>query len=272
MKAIFFDIDGTLLDRNGVVADSTVEALTLLKKAGHKIFLCTGRTRSQIWPSIRSLGFDGVVSVAGAEASIGDEIIFQSFMDLDKVEAFLDLMEPKHCSFGLQSEDGSLCTSEGWDKTRDRFVRLGASKDVTDGNMKLFEKVDSLHGRRNVYKLFYNFIDETVDEIQDELGDYFRVEQSSFGGPDPYSGEITKRGVDKDTGMAAILEYLGLEREDAIAFGDGPNDAEMIRFAGTGVAMGNARDEIKDIADLVTDDIFHNGIYNACEKLGLFLH
>lgn len=268
-KVLFFDIDGTLVDSNGDVAESTKSALRRAKERGHKLFLCTGRTKSQIVPELWELGFDGVVAVAGAEVWVEDQVIFHSFMEEEKVEQFLRFFERKDCSYGLQTAAGSLCTKEGWEKTRQRFVTLGAPEKVTTTNMRFFEIVDTLHGRQDVEKLFYNFVPETVEEIQAILGSYFYVEQNSFTGPDPHSGEITKAGVDKSTGMSAVMEYYHLPPEESVAFGDGLNDVTMLSYAGIGVAMGNARPEILAMADYITEDIFHDGIFLAMQHLNL---
>lgn len=269
MKVLFFDIDGTLLDTEGNVAESAVLALHRAKMAGHKLFLCTGRSKSQIFPRVMEIGFDGVVTVAGAEAWVGEKVIFRRFMDAAQVDRFLDFFEPKHCSYGLQTAAGTLCTKEGWEKTRERFLLLGASQKVTRDNMACFQPVETLRGRRDVEKMFYNFIPETTAQVQARLGPYFHVEQSSFSGPDDHSGEITMAGVDKATGMAAVLDYYHLTAADAIAFGDGPNDRKMLAFASVGVAMGNARPALKEMADYVTSDIRHDGIARAIEHLKL---
>jgi hypothetical protein len=268
-KILFFDIDGTLLDAKGCVADSTREALRRAAQRGHKLFICTGRAKAQVFPEIMALGFDGVIAVTGAEVWVGDEMIFQSCMDPEQVERFLEHFEKKHCSYGLQTAVGALCTREGWEYTRQRFQRLGRDPEVVEANMRRFAAVDTLHGRQDVEKLFYNYSDETVEQVQAWLGDYFHVERSSFSDADDYSGEITQVGMDKSVGMARVLKYYGLDRKDSVAFGDGPNDAEMLSFAGTGVAMGNARPKLKALADYVTDDIFHDGILHAMEYLQL---
>jgi hypothetical protein len=268
-KVLFFDIDGTLMDADGSVAESTIEALHRAKAKGHKLFVCTGRAKGQVFPKILNIGFDGVVAVAGAEVWVGEQVIFQSFMEPSQVERFLQFFENRHCSYGLQTAAGALCTEEGWEKTKERFIMLEATPQVVEDNMRRFYPVDTLHDRTDVEKLFYNFVPETVEQVQEYLGDYFHVEQSSYSGPDPHSGEITKTGVDKATGMAAVMDYYHLTAEDAIAFGDGPNDLEMIQYAGIGVAMGNGRPVLKEQADYVTEDISHDGIYRAMEHLRL---
>ena len=73
----------------------------------------------------------------------------------------------------------------------------------------------------------------------------------------------------KEQGVAKMLECLGIKPEQAIAFGDGGNDIGMLEYVGHGVAMGNAVDELKAIAQSVTEDCDEGGIYNECLRLGL---
>ena len=76
-------------------------------------------------------------------------------------------------------------------------------------------------------------------------------------------------GINKATGMERYLKAAGIAREDSIAVGDGPNDLQMMEYAGIGIAMGNAREEVKERADMVTSSIDDDGIYRAFETLGL---
>ena len=73
----------------------------------------------------------------------------------------------------------------------------------------------------------------------------------------------------KVVGIEKMLEHHGITKEEIIAFGDGENDLEMLAFAGVGVAMGNADEEVKEVADYVTTDIDDDGIWNACKHFNL---
>ena len=84
-----------------------------------------------------------------------------------------------------------------------------------------------------------------------------------------YAGEIGINGINKATGMERYLKAAGIAREDSIDVGDGPNDLQMMEYAGIGIAMGNAREEVKERADMVTSSIDDDGIYRAFETLGL---
>jgi hypothetical protein len=80
---------------------------------------------------------------------------------------------------------------------------------------------------------------------------------------------VTVAGINKASGMRILGDYLHISKEDMIAFGDGPNDIDMLSYAGIGVAMGNAGTAAKAAADMVTDRIDEDGIYNALQKLGI---
>lgn len=82
----------------------------------------------------------------------------------------------------------------------------------------------------------------------------------------PGNMEINAPGVTKGSGLLALAAHLGLRREQTMAVGDSGNDRAMIEAAGLGVAMGNATDDIKKIADATTDDNNHDGVAKAIEK------
>ena len=81
--------------------------------------------------------------------------------------------------------------------------------------------------------------------------------------------DINPKGISKATGMEDILKYLGRSREDTIAFGDASNDLEMIEYAGLGIAMGNASEDVKKRADRICKAVDEDGFYYACVELGL---
>ena len=83
----------------------------------------------------------------------------------------------------------------------------------------------------------------------------------------PVLTDIVAAGNSKAEGMAAICRHFGINRQDTLAFGDGANDIEMLRWAGTGVAMGNAADIVKQAADMVTLDVDNEGIEHAVNQI-----
>ena len=84
-----------------------------------------------------------------------------------------------------------------------------------------------------------------------------------------YGMDVIPSSYNKAIGIEALIKHLGIKQEEVIAIGDGHNDAEMIAYAGLGVAMGNAIDKCKKVADYITTDIDDNGIYNAFKYAGI---
>ena len=118
-------------------------------------------------------------------------------------------------------------------------------------------------------KILYYGAPFTVEKVHADLAPYFDAVAISLDGMDEYAGEIGIGGINKATGMERYLKHVGIAREDSIAVGDGPNDLQMMEYAGIGVAMGNAREDVKARADMVTGHIDEDGLYSAFEKLGL---
>ena len=124
--------------------------------------------------------------------------------------------------------------------------------------------------RVDVEKIAYYQSAEGVEQVREGLGSYFAVEASSYQLIiNSRTGRVTIRGINKAYGMQRYLEYAGIAQEDTCAFGDGPNDREMLEFAGIGVAMGNAGEELKGCADFVAAPIDQDGLYRAFETLGV---
>ena len=234
-KVLFFDIDGTLVNFDTTIPASTITALRLARENGHKLILCTGRSLGQLQGTIKELSFDGGVLAAGAYVRCVDHTATER-----SVKAHLfDVMEHKY-----EVDEKQLST--------------------VFANMEFVESKDDFS---HVEKVLYYDTSYTVEEIRKKLGSQFDVVPMSFMKDGTSSGEITQAGINKAYGMEKLLTYLGKTREDAIAFGDGPNDLEMLSYAGIGVAMGNADDSVKEKADMVTARIDEDGIFLALRKL-----
>ena len=110
-----------------------------------------------------------------------------------------------------------------------------------------------------------NFISShgLAQKIKQEFGKDFQINEWSLLGDEAGMGEITIPEASKAEGVRVIIERLGAKKEDTYAFGDTTGDLPMIKYCGTGVAMGNAEQVLKDEADYVTSDVDKDGIINA---------
>ncbi|WP_165773772.1 HAD family hydrolase [Bifidobacterium felsineum] len=275
-KLVFIDIDGTLADENHVVPESAQEACHEAQRNGHKLFICTGRSMPKIERSILDLGFDGVVSVAGAQANVGDTLLFQHLVPAAAVDAAMEYFKLHHIeSYQWQGADG-MYISEG-------YRRHLESKGKTFN--------------RGEFAKFWHLIDEVEVSFGSTLGETIKVSKGSyFTGPDPdvtfeqtkrdlspwfetvhgsydkispNNGELLINGIDKGTAVRDVADALGYTIADTIAIGDSDNDTAMLKAAGTSVAMGNAIHGIEKFCNLQTSDIHDNGLANAFRTLGL---
>lgn len=269
-KYVFLDVDGTLVDFEGELPDSAEAALRKAQQNGHRLILCTGRQRSQIYPwLLEKIPFDGIISSSGANVECGRERVAQHFFPADKLHKLLEILRGENIPFCMQT-----------------YERLYAEPWCTEGIFSYFkendvdpEKMVSLFGDlmqvnraddlTNVEKVVYYNAGQDVSVMRQKVGGDYQIAGYSFGSLGAVNGEVSLNGVNKAKGIEEFLKYCGVPVSDSIAVGDGDNDMDMIRFAGTSVAMGNATDELKKIADYITDSIDCDGLQKAFQRVGL---
>ncbi len=265
-KVIFLDVDGTLVShKNRSMPESTKKALIEAKKNGHYLVLCTGRTCSLISQDLLQY-FDGVVASAGHHIFWGEKEIAHICIPKEALFITSTVLTKHNASFIFQSHSGRYATESSKLSFNKFFMDcygLDVSKNYIDGNH------EHAYNRDDIESIMYIDAKGTIEEVQKDIGNSLRVTGASFGYERVHNGEISITGVNKATGIETVLNHIGLTQEDSIAFGDGLNDLEMIEYAHIGVAMGNAEDELKAIANLVTDHVDENGIYNGFTQLNL---
>ncbi len=265
-KIVFLDVDGTLVDVRQNIADSSKRAIEEARANGHKIVLCTGRTRASIYPWLIQIGFDGIVASSGANVFWGDEELHTASISNDDLKEVADVLDKHNAVYAFQGEDGRFMTQTNYDKIVKYFKDMGMGAIIEEFPNTITDKPYEAKG---IESGIYINATSSVDEIQNDITCDIRVTGASFGHEQVYNGEINMFNINKATGMEVLVNHLGLENKDVIAFGDGLNDLEMIEYAHIGVAMGNAVPQLREIADMVTDKIDEDGVYNGFKKLKL---
>lgn len=253
IKAAFFDIDGTLVSFNThEVPSSTWQALDRLREQGIKVIISSGRPAYQLQPFLCE-GFDAYVTISGSLCYDGDGVYLSTPLDKEDVKTIVGRVG--------SGEYEALAL------LRDSAVLSGRNRRVSETEEK----------SNLVYPLgdFSSIVDEDVyqmcafvGQVDDDkvLAGTSRVKTTRW--TDLFCDVIPKTGG-KRAGVLATCERYGIDPADTIAFGDGENDLSMFDAVGTSIAMGNAWDAVKDRADYLTDDVDHDGIYNACKHFGL---
>lgn len=266
-RLIFLDIDGTLSDINGMVPKSAIEAIQTAKGNGHKIFLCTGRSKGEIYDRILEIGFDGLVCAAGAYVECDNKVLFHKCMEESIVKQLINYLKENRTAFILETNSGVVIEKENLEVLKKLFKDSGVGKNSEiEAYLGVIRTVENAIEVCSVNKvLFFNSC-KSLECMQDKFKEYFIVLPNSIGVFGEASGEISDKNINKSIGMQIVLDYYGKTKNDVIAIGDGPNDAEMLKFAQLGIAMGNASKELKQLADEVTDKVNENGIYNSFLK------
>lgn len=255
-KALFFDVDGTLVSFNTHrIPQSAVDALAEAKRRGAMVFISTGRPMRLInnLDAIQHL-VDGYITANGACCSVGGETIACREIPNPEARALIGAAGREGFSMLVVGESRLTVVNDGADVDR-YFRQMLAVSDLGEGTALadvLAERIVQLTP----------IIDEAAERRLMPLLPSC-VSARWF----PAFTDITARGADKGTALMTVAAHLGISREDTIAFGDGGNDKSILQAAGTGVAMGNAPDDVKAVADYVTASVDEDGIARALEQL-----
>ncbi|MCR5580162.1 MAG: Cof-type HAD-IIB family hydrolase [Pseudobutyrivibrio sp.] len=274
-KVIFFDIDGTLINFGGEFPESAKRGLIEAKENGHRIVICSGRSKCQVEKRLLDFGFDGLVCGAGAYVEYHGQVVYNNCMSEDQIREVLGYMEEIDTVAMLQCTSGIVATSSNMDAMYKNFQRI-LGDDLPDNINQIFDYkttddnlIENAAKYKDAEKVCYYNSSRSLEEVQAKLAGRYDVTAMSFKNEKDGSGEITIAGINKAYGMQKLIDYLGVSREDTVAFGDGPNDFEMIEFAHMGVAMGNASDDLKTLANAITTAVDNDGIYNGLRELKL---
>ena len=273
-KLIFLDIDGTLVAALSSPTPQVQEAIRQARSQGHLVFLCTGRNLPIIGPDILDVGFDGIIASAGGYVSAGDQVLFDSLLPEELVQECLTVFHNHGMFCRIETSEGiytdpqmeALLCSASPDPANSELIRM--QKEIESGiNIQKYER----YPRNGAYKLCFTSTNlNNVREARRFLGDRFEFVVHPYGNSTAcFNGEIIPRGIDKGTGIELVCRHFGADLKDTIAFGDSMNDAAMLERAGLSVAMGNACDELKALADVVCEDVAHDGVYQEFHRMGL---
>lgn len=266
-KVLFFDVDGTLINYHGDMPASTKTALKLARQNGHQIVICSGRARYQLSEELLNL-CDGLIGTTGANVEYQGKKIYEhflSFADMQRIEYVLKSAKAK---VAWMSEK-RMYMNEDCQKYLCNKFSPALGKDRVKEIMGDTMIINQLSEYEDIKKVLYYDSEWSVEQVEQELKDCCDVTSSSFEKEESDSGEITCKGINKSLGMKKYIEFQSMKKEDTIAFGDGPNDVDMIQYAQVGVVMGNGREDLKKIADVVTESVDDDGIYYAMKMLNL---
>ena len=255
IKAVFFDIDGTLVSfKSHTVPESARRAIARLREQGVKVFIATGRLMKHV-AIVNDIEVDGYITVNGGYCiTFAGEVIFESAFPRATVERVIDLSEQYGFDLNVMTHEDMYVSSMG-----ERVKKIASMINI----MPTVADVRAIAATQPVVQMCPYISRELEQEIMPLLPDCVGSRWiETFM-------DLNVRGVDKSLGIQQVMNYYGLTMAEAMAFGDGGNDVPMVRDAAVGVAMGNACDELKAVADYITSSVDEDGVSRALEHFGL---
>jgi len=260
--AVFFDLDGTLLDNTtDCVPDSAKEALRELKENHFLVCLSTGRDMDTHYSQkyMEEVKPDAVIHLNGNKLSVGSEVIFMHHMEESLLKRIFDYAQNEGFCVGTSIGNADYYLNPELKTKADRAWNKNIERNYLPVS-ELFEK--------HIPVIAVNFAGMDTYAVKENV-EKNMPEIKLFPFNKGTGADVVEIGFSKAEGMEKICAYFGIDLKNTYAFGDSPNDLPMLEKAAMGVAMGNASAEVREAADMVTDRVDENGISNALKKLGL---
>ena len=262
-KVLVLDIDGTLTNSQKDITPATKQAIQKVLEAGHKVIIASGRPT----PGVRryekelELGKNNgyILSFNGgrAEDCHTGEVLYQRILPAGIVPEVYRFAKEHGCRLITYRDDEIISAFEP-----DQYIEL-ESRVCT---MSIYQPEDfvkyvDFDVNKCLLTLDPQFAEEYLKELREKYEDMVDIYRS-----ETFYIEIMPKNVNKAASLEQMLQIMGQTRENMICCGDSFNDVGMVSFAGVGVAMGNAQQALKDVADYVTGTNDNDGLVEVIEK------
>jgi Cof subfamily protein (haloacid dehalogenase superfamily) len=258
IKAIFFDIDGTLFSfKTKSIPESTQNAIKTLRQKGIKIIVATGRSINDL-NHIRDIEFDGFLTFNGGYCTTTDgQVMFKHTIHSDDISNLIKYSEDSNVSFSLMYEDKVRVSHQS-----PQVLQLYNHVNIPVPPLLDKEFLDI----ENVLQVNV-FIDP-----ESEVSFMKEVMPNSLASRwTPLFADVNPEGISKQNGVQYFCNHFKINLSETMAFGDGGNDISMLKYVAVGVAMGNAGENVKQAADFITVDVDHHGVESALKHFGLLV-
>ena len=274
IKVIIMDVDGTLTNSQKIVTPKTKEALLKVQEKGVILILASGRPTSGLRDLAKELEMDkhnGLLVCYNGSKVVDcqtEEVLFNQALTVEEAKAVLEHMKKFDRVRPMIDKDDYMYVTNVYDN----YIQFNGKPfnvmeyESRGGKFKLCE-VDDLA----------EFVDFPLNKIlTTSYPEYLQAHYQEMEAPfkdtlscmftGPFYFEFTAQGIDKAKALDTVLKPMGYSQDEMIAFGDGHNDASMVKYAGTGVAMANAVQDLKDISQYITLSNDEDGIAEALYK------
>ncbi|MDO5088521.1 MAG: Cof-type HAD-IIB family hydrolase [Leptotrichiaceae bacterium] len=260
IKAVFMDLDGTLLKSNHTISEKLKDKLKELEEKGIKIFISTGRSFKSSYPFVKELGITTpVITYNGGRIVIPEtgEAVYEKPVSEENVRKIIEISREKGIHLNLYNDDELYIEQEDEEGT-------GYAERV--GIPYCLVNFDEFAGKTSTKGLFLadnGILTELKKELDEKLSDV------NFVFSQPTYLEVLNKEVNKGTAVLEMLKKYDISPDEAMTFGDQWNDLEMLKSVKYGYLMGNATEELKNLfpMDRITSSNDDDGIYNVLENI-----
>ncbi|GEL66767.1 Cof-type HAD-IIB family hydrolase [Marinilactibacillus psychrotolerans] len=251
---VFFDLDGTLLNNQSELDQDVIEALEKLKVNGGVPFISTGRSHLQVEHVLKETAIDSFISLNGQYIQYEGQDIYEGIFDQSLLDRIQSKVEETDISVAYYSKDGFRITRKDKNSTEAyEFIHTEVPK------------VDQEYKNHHEILMALLFTENTT--LDAEFLEEFP--ELSFYRNSPFSIDTILKENSKAIGINRLVNKLGFEEIPTYAFGDGPNDLEMLKEVDYSVAMENGTAEVKAVADYIAKSNINGGIVDGLKHFGL---
>lgn len=261
IRLVAMDLDDTLLRDDWTISPRVVKVIQKAQAQGVKMTIATGRMSISARPYVEQLGLDvPVITYHGAmiQQVLSGNILFRRVIpSVVAAEIVRDVSERGIYAQVYLKNRVIAAELNKWSREYERIASVPLEKE--DLSILLSQEPEGVE--KILLMAEESDLDQLAPLLRQSYGEKVHITKSK-----PCFLEMTERSVNKGVALAALAEHLGIAQEDVMAIGDSFNDLEMIKYAGLGVAMGNARSEIKEQADIITVTNEEDGVAEAIER------
>ncbi len=253
-KIVFLDVDGTITNHeDGSIPHSTIEAIKILKSKGIIVVAATGRPLSMC-KDLQDLGIQTFITANGGYVKHEETVIHKVPMDKNVLSEVMDFAQSENNGLSFYTEEFYM------NGVKENEILTALKETLSLDDYPITNP--SIH-EEEVFLLCLFANDEVVEKYRQ------RFPHLTFKRWHPYVLNVLQENVSKSLAIVKTLEFFGIDKSEAIAFGDGENDIDMLELVGLGIAMGNGNEKLKSVADFVTKKSSEDGIHYALEKYGI---
>lgn len=252
MALIFLDLDGTLLYRGDIVK-GTKELIDELKDNSHEVAIATGRNPVLLNDVEKKLQVNNLVLANGGLVISHNKVIKENYISFKTVKKMMDYSDKYKFDLVIEYEDEYISYRKDTEASNKFSKTFNLPKARFD---------NKIYPKRNVFAMVV-FSDDLVKKLRNDFPEL------QFNQSNKYGYDVNPQGELKAGGVKTLIDYLNVDYKYTYAIGDGFNDVKMLKSVKHAIAMGNAVDELKAVAEYVTDDINNEGLKKALKHYKL---